>query len=72
MPNTVFLSLVVESVFIVLTNLFLVQPKIIFGQNSQKARPWLKWVGLVLLSITFCWSIVVGIVLSINEMTFRL
>jgi len=72
MPNTVILAFSVEMALIALTSLMLIQPKFIFRQKTGKLKSFFKWGGLVFLCLTFCWSIVVGIVLSMNDLSLRI
>lgn len=72
MPSTVIFSLAIELALILLTLLLLIQPKAFFRKKHDKPYTLLHWVGIVLLCLTFCWSVIVGIVLSMNELSFRI
>jgi hypothetical protein len=72
MPNTLIFSLGVELALIIATTLLLIPPKAVFRVKLDRIRPGLRWGGIVFLCLTFCWSIVVGIVLSMNHLSFSL
>ena len=72
MPNNLILVLAVELALIVLTTLFLFQPKSLFGIKLDRMKMTFRWGGLLLLCVTFFWSIIIGIILSMNNLTIRL
>lgn len=72
MPQMVVLGCLVEAALILVTCLLLTQPDFLFRNRAERARRVLKWVGIISLCLTFCWSVVVGVFLSMNEMTIRL
>jgi integral membrane sensor domain MASE1 len=68
MPHSVIFVLMVEIILIVFTTILMAQPKKVFPSKSEKLRSFAHWVGMLLLCLTFCWSIVLGIVLATNDM----
>ena len=60
MSNSVVFALVVEVVFIFLTVFLLLRPK-----KSKKVGN-----ALVFITLTFVWSIILGIVLALNNIYF--
>jgi hypothetical protein len=71
MPNSVLVAFGLESVFIFITTLALTQPKFLFRMTSPALQNLVNWVGMFLLCATFCWSVVLGIVLSMNDITLQ-
>jgi hypothetical protein len=69
MPTSILWVMLIELMLIVLTLVLLIQPTRFFKPNAMKLRKTANWVGLVLLCLTFCWSVVVGIVLTMNGFT---
>ena len=67
MPKQIFFSMLIEAALVTLTVLLLVQP---FRKKQNEVKT--PFVGMILLCLTFCWSIVFGCVLALNEITFRL
>jgi hypothetical protein len=61
--------MLIELALIALTLLLLIQPARLFKPNALKFRKAANWTGLILLCLTFCWSVVVGIVLTMNGFT---
>lgn len=71
MPNSVMVAFSLESVLILVTTLALTQPKFFFRANSPRLQSLVNWVGMFLLCVTFCWSVVLGIVLSMNDVVIQ-
>lgn len=71
MPTSVIFVFGVESALGLLTMLLLLQPQKAFGARSNRFRSAARWGGMFFLGITFCWSIVVGVVLSMNDMSIH-
>lgn len=70
MPITIIFVLLVEFALIALTMLLMAQPEIIFRSKSVRLQSFLHWGAMLLLCLTFCWSVVVGIVLTMNGLDF--
>ncbi len=70
-PQLVF-SLVTEITLVLITCLLVVQPESIFSGSSQGARRAAGYVGMVALCLTFCWSVIFGIVIALNNLDFRI
>ncbi len=71
LPRQVIAAALIESALVVTTVLFLVQPKLLFWSDSVRVRALATFGGWMLLSVTFCWSFVFGVVLTLNGVTFR-
>jgi hypothetical protein len=71
MSQSVILVSIVEMSLIFLTTFLLTQPKLIFGKEPSLFRSFANWFGMFLLCVTFCWSVVVGIVFSLNNIVFQ-
>jgi hypothetical protein len=61
-PHIILLSLI-EIALITSTYLFL---------GAPRERPVLQWAGVVMMGITFCWSVIFGCVLTINNLTLSI
>ncbi len=72
MPSSVIFVLGIEMAFIFLTTLFLIQPRMIFKKVPLPIQLLFKWCGMFFLGLTFCWSIVVGVVLSMNNLSLHI
>lgn len=70
--NQLLLSLAIEGALILVTLLFLVQPESLIRFRSDRGKAAARIWGLVLLCITFCWSVVLGCVYAIQSITMRL
>ena len=74
MSKPVMYALAVEMVLLLATFLSLVQPEWLARSapaKNEKGEPslWLRFVGslgVIFLSLTFCWSVVLGAVLVLN------
>lgn len=71
-PKQVLVSLLLESGLITLTTLLLAQPKVMFATRSERARSLAFSGGLLFLCLTFCWSVIFGCVLYLNDISFRI
>lgn len=72
MPKQVIFALVVESALILLTSVLLVRPSLIFKNQTSKVSQLAHTGGMVLLCVTFCWSVIVGCLLTLNSIVIRL
>lgn len=72
MPKQVLFCLTVELGLIFVTTLFLTQPGFIFPVRSDRTRIALTMSGYLLLCITFCWSVILGSVLTLTEFASRI
>ncbi len=72
MPKQVLFALSIESILLAMTILFLVQPLSLTRFGTPNRARVFRMGGMVLLCLTFCWSVVFGCILALNEMTLRL
>lgn len=77
MPRPILLATIVEILLIVGAIVFMVQPVWIVGRAIERGdKPVLKTVfngiGIVLMSLTFCWSVILGVLLVLNGLTLRI
>jgi hypothetical protein len=72
MPKQVIFALVVEAALILLTSLLLVQPRLIFTNQNTKISQLTQIGGGLFLCVTFCWSVVLGCLLTLNSIVIRL
>jgi hypothetical protein len=56
---------------VLLTCLLVVQPESVFKNVSDQARQAYLYAGMISLCLTFCWSVIFGIVLTINNLLLR-
>ena len=43
-----------------------------FVLNKADAKSFMRWTGMVLLCLTFCWSVILCCVLTLNNALFTL
>lgn len=72
MPNQVVFAMAVETAMIIVTLLLLNQPNIFLPFRSPRVQTALRAGGLIMLSLTFCWSVILGCVITLHQMTFRI
>jgi heme/copper-type cytochrome/quinol oxidase subunit 4 len=60
--------LLIEAALILATLNFLVQPHFFFPFRSRSARAVGTWSGMLLLCITFCWSVIFGCMWAIVKL----
>lgn len=72
MPRQVLFALFIEATLIALTTLLLTQPRPFFALDSARSKSVATTGGFVLLCLTFCWSVIVGCILTLNGFTFKL
>ncbi len=63
MTDQMKIGLFIEFLFIVLSCVLL---------NGAKDKPSFAWAGMVALCLTFCWSVIFGCVMALNEITYRI
>ena len=56
-------TLAVELLLVTISSILLAQPEIIFAKHSQRLRTAASWSGMVFLCLTFCWSVILGVVI---------
>lgn len=67
MSKQMIFALVVEGWLVLLTLLMLMQPSFVFQFKSDQAQRVVTVFGLFLLSVTFCWSVVFGCLIALNQ-----
>jgi hypothetical protein len=67
MPKQVMVSFFIEMGLIAVTLFFLVQPSLVFNKLHERTRVALTVSGLVMLCVTFCWSVILGIILTLHR-----
>lgn len=65
MPKQVLFTFLIETVLILATTLLLAQPEMVFSGQAKRVRSLAKAGGLILLCLTFCWSVVLGAVITL-------
>lgn len=78
MPRPILIALAIEIFLLVIALLGLTQPAWLrgrsFERNSEKGSLWksfLNGVGFVFLSLLFCWSVILGILMVLNGVSVR-
>jgi hypothetical protein len=61
--SQVHFAVLIEALFMLLSVMIL---------DRAKSRSWLQWTGMVLLCLTFCWSVILGCVIALNNTTLTL
>jgi hypothetical protein len=72
LPPQLIFATTVEATLILMTSWLLVQPEAVFSEWSPESRKLATMAGLVLLCLTFCWSIIFGMVIVIQNLTIRM
>ncbi|HLD99413.1 MAG TPA: hypothetical protein VJB59_04100 [Bdellovibrionota bacterium] len=72
MTNQVAVAMLIEVLMIGVTSLLLIQPVGIFGIGPSRIKAVSTWGGMVMLCVTFCWSVIFGCVLFLNSMTLKI
>jgi hypothetical protein len=72
LPPQVIFSLVVETGLVLLTCFLVVQPESVFRGVSGEIRRSVGFAGMVSLCLTFCWSVIFGCVLALNDVSQRI
>jgi hypothetical protein len=71
LPPQLIFATVTEIAMVLMSCLLVVQPESIFSGSSQGTRRAATYAGLVTLCLTFCWSVIFGIVLALNNLALR-
>jgi hypothetical protein len=69
MPQQLAISLLIESTLIVVTTLLLAQPASFFPSASPRLRAVATYGGMLLLCVTFMWSVVLGMLFTLNPIS---
>ena len=72
MPKQLIFALFIEVCLIVLTSLLLMRPTLIFTNPALRVSEVSRIGGMVLLCTTFCWSVVLGALLTLSSIVIRL
>ena len=72
MPGRISIILLIEMILVVSTTILLAQPKFLFRASSDTVKSVAQWGGMLLLCATFCWSVIVGIAVTMNGLILSL
>ena len=72
MPKQVLFCLLIEAALMTLTVVLLIQPQFVVKPKNKKTSEIMTYFGFGFLSLTFCWSFVLGCVLAVNQLTIRI
>jgi hypothetical protein len=72
LSHQIFVAVFIELVMIFLTLLLLDVPNLAFRFRSPGAQSAVRGAGMIMLCLTFCWSVILGCVLALNSGTYRL
>ncbi|MDR3607199.1 MAG: hypothetical protein P4M08_07460 [Oligoflexia bacterium] len=72
LTRQIFFAGLIEVAMILVTLALLDVPNIVLPVRSAGARSTLRVTGMIMLCLTFCWSVVLGCVLALNSGTYRL
>ncbi len=72
MLNNLLLSSLLEVALISSTCFLLMKPQSVLGVSLVKWEKAFKWGGLFFLVLTFFWSVILGIVLTLHNISFRI
>jgi len=72
MPNSLAIGSGVELGLILVTSLLLAQPKWLFRSGAGKLAKKARWGGVFFLGLTFFWSVILGVILSMNNITIKI
>lgn len=67
MPQQILVVFFIECALIFTSTLLLAQPGVLFGHLTEKMRSVYRAGGWVFLCLTFCWSVVLGSVLTLHS-----
>ncbi len=71
MRQIVFL-LLIESALVISSLILLVQPRFVFRLQTPRSKYVATYSGMVILCLTFCWSVIFGCFLALQDLTVRL
>ncbi len=71
LPPQVIFATLVETGLVLLTCLLVVQPESVFRGVASEIRRSVSFAGMVSLCLTFCWSVIFGCVLALNDLTLK-
>lgn len=56
-------AMLIEAIFMLATFIVL---------NKADSKSFMRWAGMILLCLTFCWSVILGCVYALNTAIFSL
>jgi hypothetical protein len=71
MSSSVLFCFSVEVVLVFLTTFLLSQPQSVFKGASKPIQNFAFGSGVILIGLTFCWSVLLGIVSSLNQLAIH-
>ena len=71
-PPQLIFATVIEAAMILTSCFLVVQPESIFSGTTQDTRRLASYAGMLALCVTFCWSVIFGIVLALNNLTLQI
>lgn len=79
MPRPILFATIIEALLLLACLVCLLQPSWVLGRSfergGQKGSVWksiLNGLGFIFLSLSFCWSVVLGILIVLNGLTLRI
>jgi len=72
MSRNLVYAVLIQLGLIVVTSILLAQPAMMFPAGSERMRSFMKAGGWLFLCVTFCWSVVVGCLLSLDVLILRI
>ena len=72
MPVQLLFAMGVALSMVLVTWLLLSQPSWLFPGTSERGRVYMKWAGMASLGLTFVWSVILGCLLALSELTWQL
>jgi hypothetical protein len=63
MPDQMRIGLIIEILFVASSFVLL---------NRAKGNAPFAWAGMVALCLTFCWSVIFGCVVALNQLSYRI
>jgi hypothetical protein len=70
-PGIVLIALMGESALVVTSAILLVQPRPLLELGSETARRLATMSGMFFLCVTFVWSVILGCILAMRELSMR-
>ena len=72
MPQSVVYTMGIEFGLILITTVILSKPTFLIRMFKARFKTAATWGGAILVLATFCWSMVLGIVLTMNNLSLRI
>lgn len=65
----IILAIAVQAMLLFITTILLIQPRLLIGELTARARSIAFSCGIVFFCLSFCWSVILGSLWTLHRLT---